>query len=117
MRRLALLSSVVVALICLSGVLVIAEPGGGAIVIKDGLCSAGLWFIPVTDDLQAVKTPSGNVKLTCQFKFDPMYAPPKAVKDVGLPCNTPWGVTTNSQRIVTPGGTALLVCMIKANAD
>lgn len=117
MRRLAILSAVVVALVCLSGVLVTADPGGGAAVIKDGLCNLGWGGVPSTDDLQAVMTPSGNVKLTCHFTFDPALAPPKAVKDVGFGCNTPWGPTTNSQRIVTPGGTALLVCMIKPSPN
>lgn len=125
MRRLAMLGGVVVALVCLSGVFVVAAPGGGAVVIKEFGCSLPAWASggPVNlwtnDKTHDVLTPSGNIKLTCHFKFDPVAAggPAKAIKAGGYLCNTHWGLTTNSQSIVTPGGTALLVCMIKPSPN
>ena len=122
MRRLAILSAIVVALVCLSGVLVTADPGGGATVIKDIGCVIipADWGGPVavfTEDTQSVQTPSGNVKLTCQFDIPAGLEPAKAQRYSGFPCGTPWGSTTDSRSVVSPGGNITLQCMIKPDPN
>jgi len=120
MRRLAILCGVVVALVCLSGVLVVAAPGGGATVIKDFGCQIipadwGGPFVLFTTDTHSVETPSGNTKLTCKFDIPAGLEPAKAQRYRGFLCGTFLGVTTDSQSVVSPGGNITLQCMVKAN--
>ena len=117
--RIGMLCGVVVALVCLSGVL-FADPEGqevGAMVWKDSLMCGLAGYGPMTMDMQAVETPSGNVKLTC--RGEAYVAPDKAIKETGLLCGIPGGpgLTTDSQIIVSASGQITLVCMSKANAD
>ena len=118
MKRLAVLCGVIAALVCVSGVLVIAAPGGGATVIKDAFCQIipADWGGPMTlftNDTQAVITPSGNSKLTCHFDIPDGLEPPKAEIYKGFLCSTFLGLTNNSQSVVSPGGNITLQCQVK----
>lgn len=125
LTRIGILCGVVVALVCLSGVLATAEPGGGATVITE----LGCIIIPAdwsgdavlfTTDSHSVVTPSGNSKLTCHFEIPDGDAPDRAMRFQGFPCGTPGGLTTNTWSVSSTQeddvlGTVLLQCMIKAN--
>jgi hypothetical protein len=120
MRRLLIFFSVIAVLVFFSGALYKVSAGNGATVIKDFGCQIipPDWGGPMTlftNDHHIVGTPSGNVKLTCKFDIPEGYEPPTAERYRGFLCSTRFGLTTNSQSIVSPSGNISLQCMIKAN--
>jgi len=64
---------------------------------------------------QAVETPSGNSKLTCQFDIPAGLEPATAQLFSGFVCGTTFGLTTESSSTVTPGGKVRLTCLINPN--
>lgn len=122
LTRLFTLCGVVVALVCLSGVL-FADPEGedvGATIIREFGCviipadwggAASLF----TNETHSVETPSGNTKLTCHFDIPAGLEPATDLIFKGFNCGTFLGLTTNSQSVVSTEGRILLRCMIKAN--
>ena len=123
LTRLGTLCGVVVALVCLSGVLVVADPGGGATVITELGCIIippdwGGPFTLSTTDTHSVVTPSGNSKLTCHFVIPDGEAPDRAMRFQGFLCGTPGGTTTNTWSVSSTQeddvlGTVTLQCQIK----
>lgn len=123
LTRLFTLCGVVVALVCLSGVLVVADPGGGATVATELGCviTSADWsgsFALFTTDSHSVITPSGNSKLTCHFVIPDGEAPDRAMRFQGFDCGTPGGLTTNTWSVSSTQkddvlGTVTLQCQIK----
>lgn len=122
LTRFGALCGVVVALVCLSGVLATADPGGGATVITEFGCVIippdwGGPIVLVTTDTHSVVTPSGNSKLTCKFDIPDGLEPAKAEKYNDFWCSTFAGLTTDSQSVVSPGGNITLQCMVKPDPN
>jgi hypothetical protein len=120
MRRLLIFFGIIVVLMFLSGALYKVSAGNGSAVIKDFWCyiSPAAWGGPVpltTYDTHSVGTPSGNVNETCKFDIPEGYEPPTAQKYTNFLCFTRFGLTTNSQSVVSPSGNIILQCKIKAN--
>ncbi len=125
LTRIGILCGVVVALVCLSGVLATADPGGGATVITEFGCVIvpadwSVSFALFTTDSHSVVTPSGNSKLTCHFEIPDGEAPDRAVRFKDFNCSTFAGLTTNSWSVSSTQeddvlGTVLLQCMVKPN--
>jgi hypothetical protein len=66
-----------------------------------------------SETTHAVITPSGNSLLQCHFTIPAGAEPNKAIVNKGFFCGTFLGGTTNSESVVTPGGTATLRCEVK----
>ena len=92
------------------------ESKEGATVILDGLCllssrDSGLRLNLASHDMVVVRTPSGNVLLTCKFVIPNGREPGQTIIRRGFRC---WvsrsQSTTQSQVVSTPGGQAILHC-------
>jgi hypothetical protein len=70
-------------------------------------------------NIHAVGTPSGGVKLTCDFQIPEDYIPTKQVTVSGFLCGiylpTGGAYTTNTSASATPGGQAHLQCTVTPN--
>jgi hypothetical protein len=93
-----------------------AEPAAH---IKDKTCviSPAASGVPImlttTEQEKSVKSASGNVTLTCHFKFDAKKYKVKAQKHEKFLCNTGFGLTKDSSSVTAPGGQVTLKCTIK----
>lgn len=94
-----------------------ADPGGGAIVSNSGegqpdvFCFVFFGGVFVTTHGTAVRTPSGNAKLDCQFAGLPPIPETQILKN--WRCNINQGglsQTHESQWVRTPSGSAQLTC-------
>lgn len=129
-----ILGAVLISLLltALTGPRAMAADGHGAIVLKDLQSPFGCFIeeglvtsIPLFTDgvgprqgIHTVATPSGNVKLICNFVIPEGFAPAQAMKATGFECGIflPTGsvFTANTTALATPGGEAKLECTIKA---
>jgi hypothetical protein len=91
----------------------------GAVVIKHRRCtllaSNGSTLFSTRAKVQAVKTPSGNSKLTCHAQQPsrvpgPGHAVEFNYQNTGFTCFTFFGNTRDWKEVVTPSGHATLVC-------
>ncbi|MHC4172642.1 MAG: hypothetical protein ACYST5_06840 [Planctomycetota bacterium] len=117
LTRLGMLCGVVVALVCLSGVLAVAN-GGGATVITEFGCGIipadwGGPFALFTTDTHSVTTPSGNSKITCNFVVPDDEIPDKARIFRDFACSTFAGLADKSQSVVDTEGNIVLLCQVK----
>ncbi len=117
--RVVLLACVLAVAVCLVVVpSAVNANGGGADVITAFGCVSTTNGLPgsyYTTDTHAVTTPSGNVKMTCNFVYDVAIAPPKAIHNRGYDCYVPGGTTTNSFTVTDTEGHIMMRCIIKAN--
>lgn len=94
----------------------------GAVIIKDGNCGSGhllpvLGCYMITQDMVAVKTPSGNQEVSCHFDIPPGCTPlAKPVKANGFECYTSFSIATDTSFVATPGGQATLKCRVGHSA-
>ena len=113
MRRtlLVLTVALVMAAMVAASALPVAAQGEGGTVIHEGTCFLDEPGVPnlVTNDRQAVITPSGNTKLTCHFEGPPIA---ETTVGKGFLCGTPLGPTTESHYVYTKSGNATLTCHI-----
>lgn len=99
------------------GATVFIDEDIGACSVFDG--AGGLVLLTAADGavLQAVLTPSGNIKLTCNGKIA-VGAPQRAVfyssDDLGIPCGTIFGPADEWQEVVTKSGRVSLTCHFNA---
>ncbi len=112
-----LLSSIVV----LGSMVTSVHASNGATVIDEFGCSllaadSGLDISLYTSGkTHAVVTPSGNTMLTCAFEIPDGHEPKPAINNTGFPCSTYGGMTYNSKSTATPGGKAILTCLINGS--
>jgi hypothetical protein len=116
-RMLAMLSAMGFALMALLGLASAAQadPGNGAVVIKDGVCGLfdGNGAVVLSDSSHSVVTPSDNGMIKCQADVTPAAAG-GTVKynfaNTGVLCGGPLGVTEDWQEVVSASGKATLTC-------
>lgn len=98
-----------------------ANASNGATVIDEFGCTllsidSGLDVtLYATGKTHAVVTPSGNTMLTCAFDIPEGHEPKPAINNTGFLCSTYGGTTYNSKSTATPGGKAILTCLINGS--
>jgi hypothetical protein len=119
MKKALLTGVMLTALAAITPIAQAADPDPGATVINEFGCvlqarDSGLKVTLFTNETtHAVITPSGNSLLQCHFEIPVGFAPDKAIVHEGFLCGTFKGITTNSESVATPGGTATLRCEVK----
>ena len=124
MKKMLVITMVVVTVLLAASVPALAESEKAAIVLKGddhpyGCFTSQLLVVPLftSDAVHTVGNSSGLVKLVCHFEIPEGYAPEKAYKSEGFGCGIyfPTGsvVTTNTRFVATPGGTATMECTYK----
>jgi hypothetical protein len=104
--------------ILLAGIAPAQAADNRAAVIKEFACglsseASGLpEFLFTENKTINVISPSGNTVLQCRFQFPLEWAPSHTEVFRGFLCGTFLGVTSNSRSVVTPGGRAILTCII-----
>jgi hypothetical protein len=116
MKKLTVLFVIMAFVVCGASSAMAAEPAAH---IKDTTCvispaASGVPIMLTTKDREkSVESASGNVTLTCHFKFDAKKYKVKAQKHEKFLCNTGFGLTKDSSSVTAPGGQVTLKCAIK----
>ncbi len=124
MKKMLVITMVVVVALLAASVPALAESEKAAVVLKGDEHPYGCFtgqlpgvFLITFDAVHTVGNSSGLVKLVCHFEIPEGYAPEKAYRAEGFGCGVyfPTGsfVTSDTRFVATPGGTATMECTYK----